>query len=190
MEVIKMKSIWLYIFAAMLLLAGCSGIRVTQDYDPTSDFGALTTFDWVSEIQEKTGDPRIDNPLLDTRIRAAVERLLHEKGFEKVTDGSAAFFVRYNYVLRRKIESSGSGGSVGFGMGSRGRYGGISLATGGDVRDYDEESLTIDFVGGEPEILFWRGIGAQRFTEYKDPNKATRTIDALVAKILAQFPPD
>lgn len=172
-----------------VLLAGCSGIRVHQDYEPASDFRSLTSFDWVRQTQEKTGDPRIDNPLRDTRIRGAVERLLKEKGLEKRTDGSAAFWVRYTYVLRRKIESDGTSGSVGFGVGSRGRRGGVAIGTGANVRDYDEEVLTLDFVGQDSQTLIWRGVGAQRFTEYKAPDKTIGAINALVEKILAQFPP-
>lgn len=184
-----MKGTWLWMVGLAVLLAGCSGIRVHQDYEPASDFLSLTSFDWARQTQEKTGDPRIDNPLRDTRIRGAVERLLEEKGLEKRTDGSPAFWVRYTYVLRRKIESDGTSGSVGFGVGSRGRHGGIAIGTGANVRDFDEEVLTLDFVGQDPETLIWRGVGAQRFTEYKAPDKTIGAINALVEKILAQFPP-
>ncbi|BCS96397.1 hypothetical protein DSLASN_20290 [Desulfoluna limicola] len=184
-----MKYTWGFIVAVTLAMAGCSGIVVKQDYDPASNFGVLTTYNWATETQEEAGDPRIDNPLRNERIRSAVERVLQEKGFAKTTDGSPAFQIRYQCSLRRKIESSGTSGSIAFGTGSRGRYGGIGLGTGSNVSQYDEETLTIDFVGDVQETLFWRGIGSQRFTEYSDPAKSTRSINLLVEKILAQFPP-
>jgi len=184
-----MKYTWVLIFAATFMVAGCSGIVVKQDYDPASNFGVLTTYNWASETQEEAGDPRIDNPLRNERIRAAVERVLQEKGFVKTTDGTPAFRVRYQCALRRKLETSGTSGSIAFGGGSRGRYGGVGLGTGTNVSQYDEETLTIDLVGDEPEALLWRGIGSQRFTEYSDPAKSTRSINLLVEKILAQFPP-
>lgn len=184
-----MKYTWVLIFAVTVMVAGCSGIVVKQDYDPASNFGVLTTYNWASETQEDAGDSRIDNPLRNERIRTAVERVLQDKGFSKAADGSPAFQIRYQCSLRRKIESSGTSGSIGFGTGSRGRYGSVGLGTGSNVSQYDEETLTIDFVGDEPETLLWRGIGSQRFTEYSDPAKSTKSINLLVEKILAQFPP-
>jgi len=184
-----MKNTWLWMVVMIFVLGGYSGIRVNQDYDPAEQFGGLRSYDWVSETQEATGDPRIDNPLRDSRTRAAVEGQLKAKGLKRVTDGSAAFVLRYEYVFRKKIQSSGSGGSVGFGRGSHGRYGGIGLSTGTNVSDYDEESLTIDFVGSDPATLYWRGTGAQRYAEYKDPDKTIRSLNKLVKKILDQFPP-
>jgi hypothetical protein len=81
LEVIKMTRGWIALLLSTLITAGCSGIKVSQDYDPATDFVAMKTYRWASEIQDKTGDPRIDNPLRDTRIRAAIEGRLAEKGF-------------------------------------------------------------------------------------------------------------
>ena len=66
---------------------------------------------------------------------------------------------------------------------------GVAIGTGNNIREYDEGSLTIDFVDAASQTLLWRGTGTQRFQEYKDPEKASRDIDTLVEKILAQFPP-
>ncbi len=184
-----MRKIWFAVCAATLVLGGCSGVQVNQDYDPATDFSSMQAYRWESETQDKTGDLRIDNPLRDTRIRAAVERQLAGKGFVKSEDGTSAFLVRYQYTLRQKIESDGAGGGIGFGIGSFGRHGGVAIGTGNNLREYDEGTLTIDFVDAASQILLWRGTGTQRFREYKDPEKASRDINTLVEKILAQFPP-
>lgn len=184
-----MKQGWLFTIATMVLLAGCSGIRVYQDYDPESEFSDLTTFQWVAETQEVTGDPRIDNPLRDARIRAAVIRVLAEKGHGEVDKGRPAFYVQYRYLLRKKIESSGTAGGVTYGVGSFGHRGGVAIGTGNQVQDYDEASLVIDFMKNKSGDLLWRGVGEQRFAEYGDPKKATKAMDALVRKVLDQFPP-
>ena len=181
-----MRKIWLAVCAATLVFWGCSGVQVNQDYDPATDFSSMQAYRWESDTQEKTGDLRIDNPLRDARIRAAVARQLSDKGFVRSEAGTVAFLVRYRYTLRQKIESDGAGGGIGFGIGS---YGGVAIGTGSNIREYDEGTLTIDFVDATSQTLLWRGTGTQRFREYKDPKKASRDIDTLVEKILAQFPP-
>lgn len=180
---------WIALFLTTLVAAGCSGIKVSQDYDPATNFEPMKTFRWESDTQEKTGDPRIDNPLRDSRIREAIERLLADKGFSPSASAAPTFLIRYQYALRQKLESGGTAGGVGFGIGSYGRRGGIAIGTGNPVREYDEGSMTIDFVDADSQTLLWRGTGNQRFREYKNPEKASRDINTLVEKILAQFPP-
>lgn len=184
-----MKHGWLFIVATAALLAGCSGIRVHQDYDPGSDFSALSTYQWASEPRGKIGDPRLDNPLRDARIRTAIERVLHAKGHDLSRGGTDGFRVRYQYTLRRKLESGGASGGIGFGVGSFGRRGGIALGTGDTLHEYDEETLSIDFVKEDSDSLLWRGTGSQRLVEYDDPAKSTKAVNTLVEKILDQFPP-
>jgi hypothetical protein len=182
---------WIAVLAAVLAVAGCSGIKVSQDYEPATDFESLHTFGWMSASQEKTGDPRIDNPLRDARIRAAVKRVLQDKGYETSTTGRPSFLIRYQYRLIGRIGSEGTSGGFGFGIGSYGRHGGIAIGTGSGnrVSEYDEANLVIDFVAPASKALIWRGSGRRRYQEYDDPAKATAAIDTLVEKILAQFPP-
>lgn len=182
-----MKQTWLLMLTAIILMAGCSAVQVNQDYDPATDFQSMTVYDWMTATQEKTGDLRIDNPLRDARIRAAVERHLQEKGYLKTAEKDPTFLVSYQYVLRQRVESDNSG--IGFGIGSYGRHGGIAIGTGNSVREYDQGSLVIDFVDPTSKTLLWRGSGDQRFQEYDDPEKTSRDIDTLVNKILSQFPP-
>jgi hypothetical protein len=171
------------------LAAGCSGIQVSQDYDPATNFSSLNTFRWAEETQKETGDPRIDNPLRNRRIRTAVERVLTTKGFAKSAENESAFQVRYQYILRSRIESRGTSGGVGFGVGKYGRRGGIVVGTGEEIRQYDEGALVIDFYASGSNDLIWRGTGSHRFRESTDPVKASEEINQLVKKILEQFPP-
>jgi len=173
----------------LVQLAGCSGIQVNQDYAPGTRLDALQTFQWTTDTQPATGDLRIDNPLRDARIRAAVERVLAGKGLTRSQDGTADFGIRYQYSLRQKIESSGASSGIGFGFGRYSRHAGIAIGTGDSIREYDEVSLVIDFLEKDSEKLLWRGTGTQRFRQYDDPVKAESDINNLVEKILEQFPP-
>jgi hypothetical protein len=193
MEFEKMRIMWISLLTAILALAGCTGIHVSQDYDPATKFDALHTFSWMSPTQKKTGDPRIDNPLRDARIRAAVARVLREKGYAESTAQPPSFLIRYQYRLNRRIESNGNAGGIGFGLGigSYGRHGGIAIGTGSGNRvgEYDQALLVIDFIAPGSDTLIWRGSGSRPYQAYGDPAKATAAMNALVEKILAQFPP-
>lgn len=173
-------------FAVALVAMGCSGIQVSQDYDPATSFGSLERFRWETTVQESTGDPRLDNPLRDSRIRKAVERVLKEKGLAPSKDGGATFLIRYREALNKKLESAGG---IGFGIGSYGRHGGVAIGTGNNLRETEDASLIIDFLDPESKTLLWRGTGTRRFKGYDDPAKASRDINQLVEKILEQFPP-
>lgn len=193
MEYKKLKIIWIPLLAAILAVAGCAGIQVSQDYDPATKFAALQTFRWLSPTQDKTGDIRSDNPLQNTRIRAAVERTLQEKGYAKSAAQRPSFLVRYQYRIDRRIEADGGAGGIGFGfgIGSYGRHGGIAIGTGSGNRvgGYDQASLVIDIIAPASKTLIWRGTGSRRYRTYDDPAEADAAANTLVQKILAQFPP-
>lgn len=185
-----MKREWAFAALTILMAMGCSGITTSQDYDPATQFQSLRSFRWASPTQPKTGDARIDNPFRDSRIRSAVERRLQEKGYIQAIDRKPDFLVRYQYTLRQRLDADGTGAGFGFGIGSFGRHGGIAIGTGSNVSEYDEGTLVIDFVVDESGSLLWRGSGTQRFQEYDDPEKASQAINALVEKIVDQFPPN
>jgi len=170
-------------------VAGCSGIQVSQDYDISTSFSGFKTYDWQSKTQKQTNDVRLDNPLLDTRIRAAVDRTLGEMGYQKVSHETADFYVAYQYTLQRRIGTDSVRTGVGFGFGGIGRYGGIGISSGADVTEYDEGMLVIDVIHAGDGGLLWRGIGTRRELQHSDPEKRTKYINETVNKILAQFPP-
>ena len=180
---------WAVFALAMFWWVGCSGIQTSQDYDPATNFQSIRTVAWASPTQPETGDERIDNPFRDSRIRAAIEHQLEKKGLRFSPDQTPDALVRYRYTLRQRIDSSASGSSIGFGIGSYGSHGGIAIGTGNNLREVDEGTLTIDLVSDGSDSLLWRGKGTERFREYDDPDKATEDINMLVEKILNQFPP-
>lgn len=173
----------------MAILAGCSSVKVSQDYNTAQDFNGYKRYAWQHETQAKTGDVRIDNPFLDERIRQAVDRTLAERGFQRTDNGPHDFQVRYLYTIRAKIESDDMRTGFGFGVGSRGRYGGISVSSGTSVNEYDEGMLVIDIVESQSDALLWRGTGTRRVSDHSDPEKTTKSVNELVEKILGQFPP-
>ena len=170
-------------------LLGCSRMQVSQDYELSRDFSALKTYAWQTENRPKTGDVRIDNPLLDDRIRAAVDDSLAIKGYRKTERGTPDFLVAYTLQISRKIESSKVTFGFGFGSGGGGTYTGIGLDSGGRVAEFDEGLWVIDLIDPANDDLLWRGTGTMPVDQHTNPEKKVKEINAGVAKILSQFPP-
>jgi hypothetical protein len=170
------------------LLGACAS-SVNVDYDRQVDFRRLRTFALLDVPQIKTGDPRIDSPLVAKRIRTAILEILQAKGFVPEAQ-TPDFVVRYNIGIRQEVESDGSGISIGFG--SFDHHSGIGFGYGFpayEVESYDKAILTIDVLDGKTEQLLWRGSWGKRLYDGLTPEKLDQTIHSTVAEILARFPP-
>ena len=173
---------------AALLLQACSGIKISQDYDQSYDFAVLKTFAWKPNENNEYGVA--DNDLLDRRIRAAIVDNLSAKGFAFLESGSADFLISYHFTVEQKLSTSGTTGAVSIGGYRGGRYGGIAVGTGTDVRAYEEGRLSVDVTDTSQDKLVWRGISTQTVSTHSDPEKTTKRVNETIEKILAQFPPD
>lgn len=172
-----------------LLSVGCSTVRVSHDYDPKVDFTRMKTFAWLEDKQPGTGDLRLDDPLLDQRIRAAVNQTLQEKGYASADPASADFFVAYQLGIQRTIRSDNVQTGFRFSRGTSGRYGSVGISSGSNVRTQDEGTLFIDVLDPDNGGLLWRGKGTDTISEHSNQEKRTKMIREAVEKILGQFPP-
>jgi hypothetical protein len=171
---------------ALLTLVGCTVVQVNQDYDPDAKFGRLTTWQWRDATQPATGDVRVDNLLLDKRIRRAVERHLAARHIRRVT-ADPDFYLAYHFAVQQKIKSESYNTTMGWGGYYYPWYGGFGTET--RIYQYDESRLTIDVIDADSGSLLWRGTGIYRFRDYKTPELAAEKMQQTVDKILAQFPP-
>lgn len=179
----------LTLFLLITFSYGCSGIKVSQDYDANTNLSGLKTYRWQTLKQQKTGDVRIDNPLLDSRIRTAVDNTLQIKNIQKSSTNPPDFYIGYQYSIRSKIKSSAPKSSVGVGFGSYGRRGAIGVSSGTDITEYDEGLLVIDMTEPQNGNLLWRGSATSPINQHASPEKVTRKIATIVEKVLNQFPP-
>ena len=167
----------------LLALTGCSSIRATADYDRTASFGSLHTYAWRTAPQQGPGDPRLDNSLLDARVKHAVDRELEAKGYRKVSpEERADFLVGYHVVLQRKVDVQ----TVGTWYGYRGA--GLRIP---ETRTYQYEqgTLLLDVVDPTTTNLIWRGTATAVVDPDVSTEKRERRIAEAVAKVLADFPP-
>jgi len=171
------------VLAGMLALAGCSTVQVDTDYDPGTDFSALRSYAWLSSKQPPTGDPRIDNPLLDARLRGAIDAELASRGIRAVAPEAADFLVAYNVMVENKTDVQTiyrSYGRVGWG-------GAGSVDT--VVQQYDEGTLLLDFLHPKDGKLLWRGSARTRLQEQRTPEKRDAYVKKIVAELFKKYPP-
>ena len=169
-----------------IVLSACTTVKVNQDYDPQTDLSRQGSWQWREPVQTPTGDIRIDNPLLDQRIRQAVRNHLQGRNIRYADDRPDLYLI-YHLVIEPKIQSDTYHTTVGVGRYHSPWYGGIGTET--RIRQYDESRLTIDIHRADTTGLIWRGVGTYRLKTYKTPQEAAIAVQKIVDKILYQFPP-
>jgi len=105
---------------AILALAGCATLQVQTDYDPEVSVMQLSTYDWVDQEADASGDPALDSPLLKRHIRDAVEGELGRMGYRKVTSDTPDCRIAYRVMAEEKSRIDGSYGYGFYGLGSYG----------------------------------------------------------------------
>jgi hypothetical protein len=172
-----------------LLLAGCAS-RPNVDYDQTFDFAIVRTFNILSPAETQSGDPRIDSPLINERIHAAIAAVLAGQGYRAVSE-TPDIAVRYQVGKRSGVESRGSGVSMGVGTYRRGSGAAIGYGfPANDITSYEEGILTIDIMNAADNKLVWRGSSSRRLNDHgTTPEATTKAVNEVVAEILQQFPP-
>ncbi len=184
--------IYLLPLATFVAVAGgCATMTLRFDHDPEARFAEYKTYGWMGQVQGMTGNPRIDDPMLNARVRQEVNRRLDAKGFALSRTGMPDFLIAWRAAIRRKLEYSklklgydyapawGRDRLTGASVGDRGTY----------VRQYELGTLVIDIVDARDNRLVWWGA-AQAEIDVED---SRRTKDARIKKavgrILSRFPP-
>lgn len=176
----------LMLIVVVVSLGGCSSVQVSQDYDPLLVAHQNETWQWEQPSQPVSGDLRIDNPLLDKRIRRAIES--HLAGRHMAQDQQQpTLYISYHLAIQPKLQSYSSYSTLGMG----GYYypWAWDYYTDNHIYQYDECQLTIDIKAADTKSLVWRGTGIYRYKTYKSPEAAAADMQQTVDRILTQFPP-
>jgi hypothetical protein len=156
---------------------GCSGIKVSTDYNREFDFRRLKTYEWMARLPQALRDPLIDTALLDMRVKEDVERELSVRGYDKV-EGDPDFFVSYHFGTESQVDVS----SCGYHYPMSPRCWGQEVET----YTYTEGTLILDIVSADDLELIWRGYATGAIN---DIDNMDDTINQAVRKVLADFPP-
>jgi len=160
-----------------LVLAGCSTLKVQQDWAENADFVQYRDF-LILDL------PQTANELVARRIRDAVQATLIERGFIENQD-DPDFLVAIHGEVKDRVDVQTYNYSypvAPYGM-SPYWHGGHDVS----VSQYEEGTLVIDFVDAQKKELFWRGWGTQIVDER---TRSPEVLREIVEKIVAQFPPE
>jgi hypothetical protein len=168
----------LVLLISLLILTGCSSLKVTSDYDPNVSLAGLEDYA-VFPFENNSTDS-----LKNDRIIEAVTHNLTAKGYTLSDKSSADFYVRFQTMIRENVPGK-TGFSIGLGTFS-GNIGG-SVGTS-RYRTYDEETLIIDMLNPSDEKLLWRGVATDTAEQPDSPEERQVYTDKVVDALLASFP--
>lgn len=185
--------------AASLTLAACQtpGGDVSVLKSSTVAVAPGSTWAWAPGAQPGSGDKRIDNDIIQGRVKAAVEGALAGRGYRQVSDPSSAnLLVQYHIGLQDRTETrvdtfgGPSGGPVACGI--RGCIGGFGWGMYGppmdvDVRNinYVEGTVMLDLIDRASGKLAWRATSRKRLDQ-SDADQAG--VNAIFADMVKSLP--
>ena len=164
---------------AVVLLAGCSSLKVGNDYNPSADFPRFVSFDWLDNRPGVTAEARTAGTL-DTSLRRAVESELVSK--RMVLDSTNPELL----VIYHVGEDDGiDAGRWGY------RYEDVGKGWGGDidVRGYRAGTLVLNLVDAATMCLVWRASADGAFRKNDPPDRVEERMYEAVRRMFEVYPP-
>lgn len=172
-----MKNIILSISVAFIL-ASCSSISVSYDYDKNANFTTYKTYGYTPEaLALGIGDLNRD------RLLAAIDAEMAARGFTKSDSPDALVDLIVKAQERTQATATNTGGYYGrYGWG-----GGMSTTTI-NYDQYVDGTLFVNFIDKSTEKMVWQGRATKTLDENASPQKKETNIKNAVKMIFSKFP--
>lgn len=172
----------------LALLAGCAPYTVHFDYDNHANYSAYKTYDWYAASKKAEGkSDGVKNPIMDRRVRGAVERELAAKGLKRDTSGEPDVLITYYPVYRQGTVYTTTTIGHGFGWYRPWGYGIGTQFT--EARPFREGSIILEVVDNKTNQLIWQAVAEGALSGLDDPEDAEQQVGEAVRKMLSRFPP-
>lgn len=90
-------------FLGLALALACAPYTVRYDYDARASYTSLKTYDWYAASKRaKEKAQGVEDPIMDRRVKRAVEQQLLSKGFRQEATGEPDFLVTYYPVYQER----------------------------------------------------------------------------------------
>lgn len=159
---------------AVSLLASCSSVNVSSDYDKSVDYSQYKTYAFYKDGIDKVKVHDLDKK----RILKAIERELQAKGM--TASDNPDVLVNIFTEASERVDVN----QWGYGWGWNPWVWGGNTAT---VSRTTEGTLYIDLIDAKKKELVWQGMGEGVLT--KNIERKEERINEFVSKILAKYPP-
>lgn len=181
--------------ATLALIACGPSITVTQD--PNIPMPGAATYAWGPPPENVPNSEGVvaRSPLINQRIKTAIDEELKEKGYKLTDSANAAFIVRYAVGSKVSQTQVYNDVSTGSGVVSSNVCGGASCWSGWDYGWYGtqttdiqsrESGVVVDLVDAKTNSLAWRGIYKNDATGKVPTQEAVqKAVDKLFAKLPA-----
>ena len=160
----------------MIMMAGCSSIRVSSDYDRKADFLKYKTFNFSKEVDKVSL-----NDLNRRRLKDAITKELQAKGFQV----SETPDLLVNAFVKGKAHYTATATSFGFGGPFMYYRGWGPTSTYVDVNKSVDGTLFIDLIDVQEKKMVWEGVAeglVNPRTETREEN-----LNNVVKMIFANF---
>jgi Domain of unknown function (DUF4136) len=166
--------------AASLLLAACTSIRVSSDYDHRASFSNYHTYAWLPREHARS-----QNPLATRHAQEAIDAEMQKKGYSLTSDlGGADFVVDFTLSAKERLDvQSYPVAYRGPWLWGRGYYGDQI-----DLRTYREGSLVIDIFDGRTHQPVWTGKATKELSQ-AELEHTRAPVQAATTAVLSAFPP-
>lgn len=173
---------WKSVFAVLgvLLLVNCSPVRIQYDFDARARFGAFKSFDWVAAPKRAKDAVKVDNPIMERRVKGAIERELVAKGFRLETAADPDFLVAYYPVFRDRTFRTAHH------FGGWGWHPGMMVSR---QHHYTEGTIVVEILDFKTRQVVWHGAAVGALTGIQSPEDAEAAVNTEVPRLLAGFPP-
>ena len=182
-----MKSLRFLPILLGLFLTACSGFAVRYDYDARAGYSGYKSYDWyaASRYAKEKADG-VSNPLMDQRVKHAVEKELQARGYSQEAKAEPDFLVTYYPVYRERRYRTAT--HLGWGWGYRPWYGGMGTTVVQEHR-YKEGTIVLEIVDFKTNQMVWQAAAEGALTGLENPEDADEVVARAVRQMLDHFPP-
>lgn len=169
----------LTILMLFLFVTSCSSIRVTSDFEKSTDFTAYKTYHYYKDLN--SGLSQLD----EKRLISAIDSVMQSKGYSLAE--TADFYINVNSDQFENM----NGNSIGVGVGGTGGNVGGGFSIGFPMgRGGLTSQIQLEFIDENKQQLLWTATSESNFPTKATPEKRKALLTAITVKMLNKFPPE
>jgi len=167
-----------FVLVSILIIAGCSSLKVNVDYDPEFNFSQQHSFTIVHHNKEG------EDTLFNDRLIKALEDDLKTKAYVLGSKKSADLIFVFHVNVESKVDIDTDYAMVGYG-----RYGyGGRMVSSTRTYKYKKGTLIIDALNPKDKKIVFRSISTDILKSYDNPEERIVYIQKVVHKAMKEFP--